>query len=184
MKIIIDSREPSPHPWEAYLPEDWKVEINALETGDLTLAELPDGVVIERKTASDLAGCMGGNRERFERELKRSRYCGRFIIVCEGSFAEVILAGRGLNRNAIVGTVAAWSVRYCPIVFAGSIANAANFAFRSLHTQIRDIERAAKRILPAEAKRILSREEVETSSSKCKRILTREALENATNQPY
>jgi len=146
MTVIFDTREPSPHPWERFLPAGWAFEIGTLETGDVALACLPDGVVIERKTPGDLAGCIGASRERFERELKRSRYCGRFIVICEGSLADVCHASRGLNENAIAGTVAAWTTRYCPIVFAGTVAAAADFAFRALSAQVRDIERAAKAI--------------------------------------
>ena len=109
MIVLIDNREPDPHPWEPYLPEGWRFEWGTLETGDLAVARLPDSIVIERKTACDLAGCIGGNRERFERELKRSRYCGRFLIVVEGSLADVIGAARGIHSNAVLGTVAAWS---------------------------------------------------------------------------
>ncbi len=146
MTVIFDTREPSPHPWEQFLPAGWTPETGTLETGDVALACLPDGVVIERKTPGDLAGCIGSSRERFERELKRSRYCGRFIVVCEGSLSDVCRASRGLNDNAIAGTVAAWTTRYCPIVFAGTVAAAADFAFRALSAQVRDIERAAKSI--------------------------------------
>ena len=146
MTILLDTREPSPHPWTRYLPEGWHVEPGTLETGDIALARLPDGIVIERKTAPDLAGCIGSSRERFERELKRSRYCGRFIVVCEGSLADVCVAGRGMNHNAITGTLAAWTARYCPFIFAGSTAAAADFSFRALASQVRDIQRAAKQV--------------------------------------
>lgn len=146
MNVIFDTREPSPHPWEQFLPAGWTFESGTLETGDVALSCLPDGVVIERKTPGDLAGCIGSSRERFERELKRSRYCGRFIVVCEGGITDVMIAARGLHRNAIVGTVASWTIRYCPFVFAGTVAAAADFAFRALQSQVRDIERASKSI--------------------------------------
>jgi len=146
MTVLFDTREPNPHPWEPFLPKGWAAKSGALETGDIALACLPEGVVIERKTASDLAGCIGASRERFERELKRSRYCGRFIVVCEGTLSDVGLASRGLTENAIAGTLAAWTTRFCPFVFAGSVAAAADFAFRALRAQVRDIERAANAI--------------------------------------
>ena len=47
-----------------------------METGDLVLAALPDGAVVERKTASDLVSCIGSGHERFERELKRDDTAG------------------------------------------------------------------------------------------------------------
>ena len=144
MVVTIDNREPDPHPWGRFLPDGWTFERGTLETGDLVLAALPDGAVVERKTASDLVSCIGSGHERFERELKRGRYCGRMIVVVEGSLADVVAAGRGLHHNAITGTLASWTLRYCPFVFAGSGRIAADFAFRLLAAQIRDIERKAK----------------------------------------
>jgi ERCC4-type nuclease len=146
MRIIFDTREPDPHPWAQYLPEGWRAETSPLETGDVALARLPDGIVIERKTPPDLAGCIGASRERFERELKRSRYCGRFIVVVEGEMRDVCTAARGIHHNAVVGTVAAWTARYCPIVFAGSVESAANFSFRCLAGQVKDIQRASAQL--------------------------------------
>ena len=146
MTILLDTREPDPHPWARHAPENVTMIRGTLETGDFALAALPDGVVIERKTAADLAGCIGSNRERFERELKRSRYCGRFIVVCEGTLADVCAAARLIHHSAIVGTVAAWSVRFCPIIFAGTVEAAADFSFRCLRAQVRDIERIAKAV--------------------------------------
>jgi hypothetical protein len=46
---------------------------------------LPAGAVVERKTVNDLLACIGRERERFERELKRGRYVGRFIVIVEGT---------------------------------------------------------------------------------------------------
>ena len=84
MRVIIDEREPRNHPWLAYLPQGWGSERARLETGDLALAAMPEAAVIERKTPSDLVACMISARERFERELLRSRYLGRFVVVVEG----------------------------------------------------------------------------------------------------
>ena len=55
---------------------------------------------MERKTPSDMAGCIGANRERFERELKRGRYVGRMIVVIEGTLADGCVASRGISHNA------------------------------------------------------------------------------------
>jgi hypothetical protein len=48
-----------------------------------------------------VCGTGGAGRERFERELKRGRYCGRMVVVVEGSLSDVYVAGRGLHHNAI-----------------------------------------------------------------------------------
>lgn len=146
MRIICDTREPWPHPWQRYLPPGWTLERGTMETGDFCISALPLGVVIERKTAADLAACIGRERERFERELKRSRYCGRFIVICEGNLSDVARAARGVSCNSIAGSLAAWSVRYAPFVFCGSVQAAAEFCYRSLASQIRDARRTADAI--------------------------------------
>ena len=128
------------------ISQGWEVERGRLETGDIALTALPEGAVIERKTASDMASCIGANRERFDRELKRGRYVGKLIVVVEATLADVCSASRGVSHNAIVGTLAAWTLRYCPFVSAGSVEAAAGFAFRLLAAQVRDAERMAKAI--------------------------------------
>ena len=139
--VLCDRREPWPHPWQRYLPEGWQLEPATLETGDLCLASHSDGAVIERKTPSDLASCIGAGRERFERELKRGRYCGRFAVVVEGPMADVCIAARGIHANAVIGTIAAWTLRFCPFTFAGNERFAADFAFRLLASQLPSAER-------------------------------------------
>ena len=150
MTLLADTREPAdPHPWSPYLPEGWRMVRGTLETGDFSLAALPEGVVIERKTPSDLAGCIGKGRERFERELRRSRYLGRLIVVVEGDLRDVVEAAPGMKPAAVIGSLAAWTARYAPFVFAGSVRAAADFSFRALSAQVRTIEREAKALREA-----------------------------------
>jgi hypothetical protein len=99
---------------------------------------------------------IGTSRERFEKELRRGRYVGRMIVVIEGTLADVCAASRGISHNAITGTLAAWTLRYCPFVFAGSVQAAAEFAFRLLAAQVRDAERMAKAIAKERAPHPLS----------------------------
>ncbi len=146
MTVLFDTREPADHPWERFLPEGWRMERGTLETGDVALARLPEAVVIERKTASDLAGCLGRDRARFERELRRGRHLGKLIVIVEADLDAVIRAASGIHRNAILGTLGAWSVRYCPFIFAGNVATAASLAFRALASQVRDAQRVTAAI--------------------------------------
>jgi DNA excision repair protein ERCC-4 len=145
MTLTLDTREPDPWPWERFLPPGWSLIREGLETGDVCVARLPDGVCVERKSPPDLAACLGRERERFERELRRGRHCGRLLVIVEGDFDDVARAAQGMHRNAVVGTVAAWSVRYCPFIFAGSVETAAAIAFRALASQVRDAERTVTR---------------------------------------
>ena len=139
--VLVDTREPWPHPWAALLPEGWVLERASLETGDFCLGSHLDGTLVERKSPSDMASCVGSNRERFERELRRSRYCGRFVVVVEGSLSDVAVAARRVHHNAVLGTLASWTLRFAPFVFAGSQRLAADFAFRLLASQLPSEER-------------------------------------------
>jgi len=68
--ICIDTREPDPHPWGPYLSvETTRV---TLPTGDLSLCGCEEWICIERKSLSDLIGCLTQSRERFTKELQRA----------------------------------------------------------------------------------------------------------------
>jgi DNA excision repair protein ERCC-4 len=144
MDIIFDSREPVDHPWLSFLPAGWTFKRDALETGDLCAAVLPDGIVVERKAVTDLLGCMTSGRERFERELRRGRHLGKLIVVIEGSLLDVLRLRGGISEASVLGTVAAWERRFGGFLFAGSVKMAALLAFRLLAGQIADIEKAAR----------------------------------------
>lgn len=159
MTILCDNREPHGdgtllHPWQAYWPADVRVVRGTLETGDVALAALPDGAICERKTCSDFLAAIGRERERFSRELRRARYVGSFTIIVEGTLADVLTANhaRGqLSEAAIFGTVASWTRRGAPVLFAGTVHAAADLAYRLLAGQVREIERTAKAISKVEA---------------------------------
>lgn len=142
--LTVDTREPWPHPWRRWLPSHVELERAALDTGDFALAGLPDGAVVERKTVSDFLGCMTSGRERFERELARGRYVGRFVVIVEGALAGCIASRGGLSEASLLGTVAAWTRRYCPILFAGSERHAAELAWRYLTGQVHEAHKIVK----------------------------------------
>ncbi|MCG3150163.1 MAG: hypothetical protein PCFJNLEI_03641 [Verrucomicrobiae bacterium] len=143
--VLCDTREPGPaHPWRRWLPAHVTLERRALDTGDFALAGLPDAAVVERKTVSDFLGCLTSNRDRFERELARSRHVGRFVVIVEGTLLDCIRARGGLSEASLLGTVAAWSRRYCPIIFAGTERHAAELAYRFLAGQITEGQRIIK----------------------------------------
>jgi DNA excision repair protein ERCC-4 len=142
--ITVDTREPWPHPWQRWLPAHVTLDRATLDTGDFALAGLPDAAVVERKTVSDFLGCLTANRERFERELARSRHVGRFVVIVEGTLLDCIRNRGGLTEASLLGTVAAWSRRFCPILFAGTERHAAELAFRFLVGQITEGQRIVK----------------------------------------
>lgn len=143
-QIVVDTREPWPHPWTPYFGDAVIVERATLETGDLALAGFEDGSVVERKTAGDFLSVVGSGRERFERELKRARYCGHFVIIVEASLSQVIEDARGLHPAAIIGTLTAWTRRYCPVLFADTTELAARLALRWLIQPIEEARRTSR----------------------------------------
>jgi ERCC4-type nuclease len=136
--LICDTREPWPHPWRRYLPSHVQLERATLDTGDFALAGLPDGAIVERKTVNDFLAATTSSRERFERELTRSRHVGRFVVIIEGTLGNVLAARGDMTEASIIGTVAAWSRRYCPIIFAGDECTAAALAWRFLAGQVNE----------------------------------------------
>ena len=154
MRLLVDNREPKEHGWFAHFSANVKVEWGTLETGDFALAALPDAAVIERKAVGDLLACLGRERDRFERELQRSRYVGRMVVVCEGSMADLLAEahrrGGGMRSASIIGTLAAWQRRYAPFFFAGNVQVAAEFTERYLRSQVREIEQDARAIAKVE----------------------------------
>ncbi len=153
MKLTIDTREPWPHPWTPHFPDGTTVERATMETGDLCVSALPDGVCVERKTTADFLAAIGRERARFDLEVKRSRYCGSFAIIVEGTLADVLTANhaRGMITTAsILGSIAAWTRRGAPVLFAGTQAAAAELAYRMLAGQVKDIREGAKAIARAE----------------------------------
>lgn len=145
--IICDTREPWPHPWAPFLP-GVPLQRATLETGDFALAGAECGAVAERKTLTDFLACIGQERARFDKELLRARYVASFCIVVESTLVEVLHHPSGLHPAAIMGSIAAWTRRGFPVVFAGSPRLAAQFTQRFLFQQITEAQRMLAAIIP------------------------------------
>lgn len=148
--LIIDTREPWPHPWERHIPEAHFLR-DGLETGDICLAG-NRGIVVERKTVSDFLGSITAGRERFEGELKRSRFLDHFAIIVEGSMPDVVDARGGLTLESLYGTVAAITRRWCNVHFAGSERGAARLAWCLLSQPANEANKLVKALKTAEKK--------------------------------
>jgi len=117
MTIVIDTREQEPLPFR----ESVETCRGTLYSGDYSAAGCESIFAIERKSIPDLVSCCAGqNRERFEHELHRLRgyWFARLLVI--GS-VEAISSGEYRSKvhpNAVLGTLAAFEVRYIPVVFA------------------------------------------------------------------
>lgn len=74
--IIVDTREQLPYHFPG-----WPVVRRALKTGDYTIAGMEDVFAIERKSMSDLLGCIFA--KRFHNELDRLRDFKHAFLVVE-----------------------------------------------------------------------------------------------------
>lgn len=119
--ILIDTREPDPHPWEGYL--SCETVRGTLESGDFSIPGCGEWICVERKTMNDLIGCLTGSRDRFTRELQRAARIRDFVVVCEGSYAD-LWTGKyrsQMNPRAAWESVIALQQRYgIPFLMAGS----------------------------------------------------------------
>lgn len=147
--VYRDTRESNTAAWERWFPAHVTVESRKLDTGDYAAQGFVGGLICERKTPTDLLGCMTAGRARFERELQRSMALKHMAIVVEGSMTDLYTERRGLEWTSVIGTLAAWTSRYgVSIIMAENERCAAHFCWRYLSKQIDDalrIERFLKR---------------------------------------
>jgi len=148
MKIVIDSREQAPFTFEG---KDCEVVTGALPTGDYSLCGLENEIAVERKSLSDLVGCLAGDgRARFERELARARGLDFFAVVIEAGFTE--LTGKqyrsAMNPHAAAQSVLTFQVRYgVPFFWAGSRSAAEYVTYWLLGKYLREMEIRLKTII-------------------------------------
>lgn len=116
LTAIIDTRE--------QLPLDLsplQVERGTLATGDYSLKGLENIVAIERKSLSDFIGCVGGERERFEREIQRLlAYPVRAMVIeCGWQALERGDFGKSkVTASQAMGSALGWMAAGLPILFA------------------------------------------------------------------
>ena len=141
LQIVQDSREQAPFTFTGYPAT---VQAGTLEAGDYSLAGFERRVAVERKELADLVGCLGVERERFQRELARLRGYDCAAVVVE-SPADDLRAGRfraKLDAGAAWQSVIAFSMRYrLPFFFCDSRADAEAIAFDFLRHYARDRRR-------------------------------------------
>ena len=134
--IIIDTREQAA--WSFRTSPQLPVIATkraGLKTGDYSLEGYEAEIAIERKSLDDFIGCCMGERERFERELLRAQALTFFAVIVEAEFSDV-WRGEYVSRilpQSVIGSAAAFTLDYCPVVFAGSAPHAADFALRLMH---------------------------------------------------
>lgn len=125
---IIDTREQCP------LTLPFRTETATLATGDYSVKGLEHVITVERKSCSDLLGCIGGDRERFGRELQRMLGYPVRAVVVEATWAD-LEAGNWQSKvspASAMGSVLGWMTMGIPFVFAGDHAGAGRAVSRML----------------------------------------------------
>ena len=133
LTVIVDTREQKPF---NFIEVGMKMKVGTLKHADYSIEGMARYIAIERKSPEDFVACMTTQRERFETELLALRgYRYRAIIVEAELDAMLDDLWANDSRNpkrregssfglrsrmkweSAEGTVAAWTIRYCPIVF-------------------------------------------------------------------
>lgn len=110
---LVDTREQTP-----LTMDPLRTEKATLTTGDYSIRELEHHVAIERKSLSDLIGCVGRERERFDREVKRLLAYPVRCLVIESTWSAMEMGEwRGnIRPTQVLGALSGWicSGWYCP----------------------------------------------------------------------
>lgn len=107
LPVVYDTREQLPYLY----PGARRV---TLPTGDYSIAGFESRVAIERKSFSDLVGCCGAGRARFEKQFARLGSLDYGALVIEATVSR-IREGHEISRispASILNTLFSWSTRY------------------------------------------------------------------------
>lgn len=129
LTAIIDTREQRPLDLSPM-----NVSRGTLATGDYSIVGLEHLIAIERKSLADLLGCIGGERERFEKEIQRLLGYQTRALVVEASWAE-IEAGewpRKVTPAAVLGSLLGWIALGIPVIMAKDHLTAGKYVSRIL----------------------------------------------------
>lgn len=131
---IIDTREQ--RPWSL---APLKTQIGSLPTGDYSIRGLTHEIAIERKSLSDLLGCIGTHRERFDDEIKRLLAYPTKAIIVEASWQDLEMGSwrSKIKPSTAMGSVLGWIAYGIPIVFAGDASKASICAARIMFISAR-----------------------------------------------
>jgi ERCC4-type nuclease len=141
---VVDSRE--------QLPLDLAplaTIAGTLATGDYSVRGLEHVVSVERKGLADLLGCVGQERDRFDREVQRLLAYPVRALVVESTWTE-IEAGEWRSRitpSAVLGSLLGWIASGLPVVMVGDHDRAGRYVSRLLFTAARRRWREARALV-------------------------------------
>ncbi len=112
-----------------------QVQNGTLDTGDYALLG-SDHIRIERKSLVDLLGCVGRDRERFDREVQRLLAFPVRVLLVEATWAQIELGQwrSKLKPEAVIGSLLGWQALGLSVHMFGDHQRAGRHAARLLFT--------------------------------------------------
>ncbi|MBW3596969.1 MAG: hypothetical protein KY475_06805 [Planctomycetes bacterium] len=126
---LVDTREQAPLDLTPL-----RVERASLPTGDYSLRGLESVAAIERKSREDLIACIGRERARFDREVRRLLAYPVRALVVESTWPEIESGGwRGdVQPEAAINSLLGWIATGLPVVMARDRIRAGRYVARLL----------------------------------------------------
>lgn len=139
LTAVVDTREQTPLKLQLKPGEVLKAERGNLYTGDYSIKGLENHVAIERKSIDDLMGCIGKDRERFEREIARLRGYPVKALVVEATWEQIESGSyrSKVHPSSAIGTMMGWISQGIPVTMAGNHDRAGTFVARMLYITAR-----------------------------------------------
>jgi ERCC4-type nuclease len=121
----------------------------ALPYGDYSLRGMEHRIAIERKSISDLCGCVGRDRERFQKCIDGMEHYEYAELVIEGTPDQIALKQYigEVHPNAVLGSVYKWTNRRIRLTWAGSAHAASSHVSRRLLMLAREYYVEARKTL-------------------------------------
>ena len=113
--IVIDTREKKPYEFSG---EQATVN-HSLEAGDYSIQDLEEEVMIERKTIHDLVRCVGSDRKRFMKQMRRLVKIPQCMLLVETSWKEIQKGkwrARRVRPSHVEGTLLAICAMGVPVI--------------------------------------------------------------------
>ena len=131
---IIDTREQRPADVSPL-----RTVAGTLAMGDYSVVGLENIVAIERKSPEDLLGCVGRDRDRFEREVQRllAYPCRALVVEAGWGFFERGEWRGNVTPSQAIGSLLGWITAGLPVVMADDHARAGQYIGRILFTAAR-----------------------------------------------
>lgn len=150
LTFIIDTREQRPLSF-MYGPENDRRPISfvkrKLDTGDYSVIGFEkDEICVERKSLSDLLGCVGKDRERFEREVYRMLGFKSRLVIVEASWDDILTGNwqySKLTPAHVTGSIIGWMERGVQFFFHSDRKVLSNFVGNFMYTHVRRFHKRA-----------------------------------------